>query len=409
MKLHRIRAGIAVVVALAGVALLQSLFGHPYFDETPSETTPSISLDAVDQYIRTTLQRTDDQTLSHGSTFHRVPRDRQVQAFHVTEPDASKPAKSRLVLMTAVFGVSPLPPYIPMFLRSIQESGADGIIIGDPDMDLKDHLPPNVKHIPLTWDGLHDLISHKLFGGTPLKRFQDAGGYKVIDVKPLYGFLFSEYIRDYEFWAHVDTDIIFGNIAEFMNPLMDQYDVISPLIRPDECEPEKPCFITYGPFTAYRNVPVITELFRLIETDLYETLNTAEFYSIDEWGHFPHDGPGPSNFSSVNYPRSMSNVIHKHWEKLSIRVGGNGRKLPLYWDGGKIKSGLCVWTTEDGRSKLMQGNRWRLIQEVAWCHFEYSKHNAAKLLWEMPKIDRDAILNATSVVWSVQNGLSVGN
>jgi hypothetical protein len=106
----------------------------------------------------------------------------------------------------------------------------------------------------------------------------------------------------------------------------------------------------------------------------------------------------------------MSNVIHKHWEKLSIRVGDNERKLPFYWDGGKArKSGLCVWTTEDGRSKLMQGNRWRLIQEVAWCHFEYSKHNAAKLLWEMPKIDRDAILNATSVVWSVQNGLSVGN
>ena len=395
---------IVVVVALAGVARLYSLFDHPpNVDKTPSETIPFMSFDTVDQNIATTLQHTDYQTLSHWSAFHQLPHGQQVQVLHVTEPDASKPAKSRLVLMTAVFGVRSLPPYIPMFLRSIQESGADGIIIGDLDMDLKDHLPPNVKHIPLTWDGLHDLISHKLFGGTPLKRFQDASGYKVIDVKPLYGFLFSEYIQDYEFWAHVDTDIIFGNIIRFMSPLMDQFDVITPLRRPNQCKPEKPCYLTYGPFTAYRNVQKITELFRLIEADLYETLNTVEFYSIDEWGHFPHDGLGPYNFSSVNYPRSMSNVIHKYWNKLSIRVGGE-RNIPFGWDGGRLKSNKCVWTIKDGRSKLLMGNR-----EMAFCHFEKSKHNAAKLLWEMPKIDREAILNATSVVWSAQNGLSVGN
>ena len=83
-------------------------------------------------------------------------------------------------------------------------------------MELKDILPPNVRHIPLTWEGLHDLISNKLFNGTPLPAgFQAAKLYKVIDSKPLYGFLFHEYIRDYEFWAHVDSDMIFGTLLEF--------------------------------------------------------------------------------------------------------------------------------------------------------------------------------------------------
>jgi hypothetical protein len=75
----------------------------------------------------------------------------------------------------------------------------------------------------------HELISNRLFDGTPLPRFQAAGGYKVVDVKPLFGFLFREYIQDYEFWAHVDNDLVFGNIAGLMNPMMDEFDVITPL------------------------------------------------------------------------------------------------------------------------------------------------------------------------------------
>ena len=120
---------IVVVVALAGVARLYSLFDHPpNVDKTPSETILFMSFDTIDQNIATTLQHTDYQTLSHWSAFHQLPHGQQVQVLHVTEPDASKPAKSCLVLMTVVFGVSSLPPYIPMFLCSIQESGANGVV-----------------------------------------------------------------------------------------------------------------------------------------------------------------------------------------------------------------------------------------------------------------------------------------
>ena len=161
-----------------------------------------------------------------------------------------------------------------MFLRLIQGSGADGIIIGGDEVDLTDIIPPNVRRIPMTWDGLHKLISNRLFDGTPLPRFQAAGGYKVINVKPLFGFLFREYIQDYEFWAHVDNDLVFGDIASLMNPLMDEFDVITPLGSMQR---------TWGPYTAYRNVPKITEFFRLIDGDLYAILNNSSNLGIDEW------------------------------------------------------------------------------------------------------------------------------
>jgi hypothetical protein len=38
----------------------------------------------------------------------------------------------------------------------------------------------------------------------------------------------TEYIQEYEFWAHMDSGMIFGDVAGILNPLMDHYDVLTP-------------------------------------------------------------------------------------------------------------------------------------------------------------------------------------
>jgi hypothetical protein len=261
-----------------------------------------------------------------------------------------------------------------MFLRSIQGSGADGIVIGGDAMELKDILPPNVKHIPMTWEGLHDLISDKLFNGTPLPEFQAASLYKVIDVKPMYGFLFREYICEYEFWAHVDNDMIFGDVAGILNPLMDHYDVITPYGVKR----------TWGPFTAYRNVPESTELFRLIDGDLYDALNWKKQFGIDEWGVFGR-----------RYSLSMSSVLERHELQVSPY-------LEHGWDGpDRGRPNLdCVWKLMgDGRATLhiLPSNN-----TVFCCHYQWSKRTIAY-------IDQEAVLAAESVMWSANSGLTVFN
>ena len=328
------------------------------------------------------------------------------------QPQPPKRTKSRLVLITGMFGVSPLPPHLPMVLRSIQESGADGIIIGGDERELQSILPPNVLHIPMTWDGLHDLISTKLFNGLTLPGFQAAGGYKVNDVKPLFGYLFQEILQGYEFWAHVDTDMIFGDVAGILNPLMDQYDIISPANRGKnvrgcgyddpipvgETVPTIQCRLTRGYFMAYRNVPEINELFRLADADLYETLNTTINIAIDEWGH----GGG------AGYPSSMSYVLHKfkYMESESPRVSLG---LPFGWDGQDREDPdlNCIWSTKDGKSKLLANG----VGKVLFCHFQFSKKIEArnKAMWEMSREDHDAILHSSSVLWSARDGLSAVN
>ena len=317
---------------------------------------------------------------------YKTVSPRKVQPLVVTESSdaavtlpTTTTTKARLVMMTSMFGTNPLPPYFPMFLRSIQRSGADGIVIGGDAMELKDMLPPNVRHIPLTWDGLHDLISNKLFNGTPLPGFQAATPYKVNDVKPLYGFLFREYIREYEFWAYVDNDLIFGDVAGILNPLMDRYDVLTPIGHGK----------TSGPFTAYRNTPQITELFRSIDGDLYyDALNNSTALAIDEWGQL-----------GGVYSLSMSSVVKKHQSTFQISPS-----FTFGWDGPDEQNPKldCVWKQmKDGRAAL---NKLPHNPPVLYCHYQYSKKKIADIL---SNTDQEAILGADSVMWSANTGLTV--
>jgi len=187
---------------------------------------------------------------------------------------------------------------------------------------------------------------------------------------------------------------------------MDQFDVISAIGHGKaDCGLKNPCKITYGPFTAYRNVPNITELFRLIEADLYEILNTTESLCIDEWGH-----TNPLKNRTSTYHRSMSQVIRKNRKSLPIRVS-SGKSSPFGWDGRQKcknvsvyeeQACVCIWTAaSDGHFSLLSEDG----REVMFCHFQRSKRNAAKLLSEMPKSNQEAILHATSVKWSMKNGI----
>lgn len=62
--------------------------------------------------------------------------------------------------------------------------------------------------------------------------------YKLCDFKGSYGYIFQDYIREYDFWGFGDIDLIYGNIRLFLtNDILDAYDMIS----------------GWGHFTLYRN------------------------------------------------------------------------------------------------------------------------------------------------------------
>jgi hypothetical protein len=66
----------------------------------------------------------------------------------------------------------------------------------------------NVHIIPMTFEELAELINLKL--GTVINSV-----YKLCDYKPAYGYIFNNYIQNYEFWGYCDIDVIFGNLDRF--------------------------------------------------------------------------------------------------------------------------------------------------------------------------------------------------
>jgi hypothetical protein len=97
--------------------------------------------------------------------------------------------------------------------------------------------------------------------------------------------------------------MIIGNVQGMLVKYLDDYDVISPTTddpcpalqaMPKGCDikqdikdaPQNKCKprLTWGPFTLYRNIPRITELFKTSVHGLYKLMNVKCAMFIDEWG-----------------------------------------------------------------------------------------------------------------------------
>lgn len=52
--------------------------------------------------------------------------------------------------------------------------------------------------------------------------------YKLCDIKPAYGQVFSEYIQDCDFFGFGDIDVVYGNIREFITEsILEEYGLIT--------------------------------------------------------------------------------------------------------------------------------------------------------------------------------------
>lgn len=82
-------------------------------------------------------------------------------------------------------------------------------IITDDDTDYL--YPENVRVEYLPFEKLASFIQSKFDFHIEIK-----SPYKLCDLKPAYGYIFSEYITGYEFWGHCDMDIIIGDLDNFL-------------------------------------------------------------------------------------------------------------------------------------------------------------------------------------------------
>lgn len=157
------------------------------------------------------------------------------------------------------------PRFMDLYLNScVHNQWFDIIFITD--LDLPQAAGSNVKKVHIPWNQLQQYVSGKLNAEVTLHSY-----YKLCDLKPMYGLIFQEYIKNYEFWAFGDIDLIYGNTGRFLtSDLLNGYDIVT--FRTEWLS---------GALTLFRNTDMINNLFRE-SPDWQKVVSSTKHYSFTE-------------------------------------------------------------------------------------------------------------------------------
>lgn len=136
----------------------------------------------------------------------------------------------KICFITPYFGNCPR--FFHIFLKSCEfNPSIDFIIYGD--MKYSGNLPKNVRIIYSSLEDFNKMASKKLNCNLNIPsnyNFRSKSEkciFKITDLRPALGLIFSELLKNYDFWGTCDFDAIYGDIRKFTNHLLDKYDLIT--------------------------------------------------------------------------------------------------------------------------------------------------------------------------------------
>lgn len=150
------------------------------------------------------------------------------------------PVRYRIALVVCYFG--PLPLYVELVLRSAGGNPTiDWLIFGD--QPPAGPLPANVRHFKLGIKELGAIMADAC--GAPVRIDHPID---LTRLKPTYGLCFAEQLKGYDFWGHVDLDMIYGDLRKFLpEEVLDSYSRVY-------CR---------GHLSLFRNTPEVNRYFML--------------------------------------------------------------------------------------------------------------------------------------------------
>lgn len=162
-----------------------------------------------------------------------------------------------------------LPSYFKLFLASCKHlSSVQFFIVSD--IQYNKDLPNNVSFLSYSINDLEQLIYNQIGLHPNL-----SNSYKLCDLKPLYGAIFSKTLTSYSYWGCCDIDQVFS--AEYEKILkgiiIENYDVINTLDT-----------YTHGPFMLFKNIKKVNELYKQSK-DFEEVVQSPKHFAFDECGN----------------------------------------------------------------------------------------------------------------------------
>lgn len=211
----------------------------------------------------------------------------------------------KIAIIIPYYGVFPW--YFKFFLHSVSFNPDIDIIIFT-DLQKPDYCPCNVHFVKMSLPEVENLASRKLKFNAKISM-----PYKLCDFKPTYGHIFSDYIKDYDFWGFGDIDVIYGNIRKFITEdLLNSYDFIS--VRSD--------YVT-GFFSLLRNTETMNTLF-MRSKDYVRAFTDYNYIGFDECSpHLYELFRNNVSIYSINWENemeSMTYLVKKAHDEKQIRA-----------------------------------------------------------------------------------------
>lgn len=162
-----------------------------------------------------------------------------------TEADISADANSnRYAMIVTLAGPNKLSSYFEWTCRTIGHAASkfDMLVFHESNIRLNEiKCASNVKFYDLGTNGLSKLIVSEILAGFNVSSEDTRGQLTnmlgtviqhipryLIEVKPMSGSLFRKYLSDYSHWTYTDPDIIWGNVANWIDPRdAESFDIIT--------------------------------------------------------------------------------------------------------------------------------------------------------------------------------------
>ena len=170
----------------------------------------------------------------------------------------------RVAMILPWYGAKPW--YWQLFEASARRIGMDVIVVAEKGFRVKER---NFRVVEMSLDEVRRRAEKALGTGVNLTR-----GYKLCDLRPMYGVVFADILEDYDYWAYGDCDVIYGRkFNDFLAKVADgDWDVATVQSK-----------WLSGPFTMLKNVPKINTLFERAR-DWRKTLGCSDNQIFDELG-----------------------------------------------------------------------------------------------------------------------------
>lgn len=234
-----------------------------------------------------------------------------------------------IILIIPYFGKWPL--WFDAYLLSIAKNPTINWLFIT-DCDVPEVYSNNVVFVTTTMELLNKKINGVLETKVPLTP------RKLCDIRPAYGRIFQEYIKEYDFWGFCDVDIVWGDIRKFISDEM--------LCNNDILSSRKEALS--GHFTILRNIGWLNDYYKTIPN--YEYLISQKKYMwIEEQVLTKHLH---SQMNNEKAPKVFWPTI------LCNQENGRDSHQEYYLD---------KWLWKEG--KMLELKNGKPINEVMYLHF----------------------------------------